>query len=99
MKRDLNTEDIDQSHIAKTYLAWRFFLGTTILICCSIGHITLMPFLDLTMMGCNASFAIVTAMFMSIRCLGERFVWKNDIIALVCISGGCGVIVVNIDTN
>ena len=99
MKADAKSADIDQSHVASTYCTWRFLLGTAILIFCSLGHIALMPFLDLTMMGCNAAFAIVTAMFMSIKCLGEKFVWKNDIIALICISAGCAVIVMNIDTD
>lgn len=99
MKADSKSADVDQAHATKTYCAWRFFLGSTVLICASWGHISLMPFLSLTLMGCNSAFAIMTSMVLSVWWLGERFVPKNDIPALLLISAGCATIVCTANTD
>ena len=51
------------------------------------------------MMGCNAAFAIGCSMLLSFYWLGERFVPKNDITALLLISAGCVTIVCNVSTD
>ena len=65
----------------------------------SFGHVSMMPYLDLTMMGCNAAFAIGCSMVLSAFWLGERFVPLNDITALFFISAGCVTIVCNVSTD
>ena len=99
MKEDAKSADIDQNHVATTYFSWRFFLGTCIITTASFGHIGLLPHLDLTLMGCNAAFAIMSSMFLSIKWLGESFIPKHDITALVLISIGCASIVINVNTD
>ena len=99
MKEDAKSTDIDQNHVATTYFSWRFFLGLCIIITASFGHIGLMPHLDLTLMGCNAAFAIMSSMFLSIKWLGESFIPKHDVTAVVLISLGCASIVINVNTD
>ena len=65
----------------------------------SVIHVIVLPYLDLTLMACNASTAIICNLVLSKKFLGEMFVWKYDCTALVLISAGCTTIVLNAHTS
>ena len=58
-----------------------------------------MPYLDLTLMGCNSSVAIMSSMLLSVYVLGEKFICKHDLTALVLISAGCTAIVLTANSD
>ena len=53
-----------------------------------IGHFIALPFCDLTLIACNSGTAILINAFISKKFLGEKFVPKNDVIAILCVSAG-----------
>lgn len=65
----------------------------------SVIHVIVLPYLDLTLMACNASTAIIMNLILSKKFLGELFIWKYDCTALVLISAGCTTIVLNAHTS
>ena len=58
-----------------------------------------LPYIDLTLMGCNASFGIILCIILSTAFLGEKFFWKYDFTAFVFISAGCTTVVLNAHTE
>ena len=74
-------------------------MGIMCTVAASCIHVIVLPYLDLTLMACNASVAIICNLILSIRFLGEKLVWKYDLTALVLISTGCTTIVLNAHTS
>ena len=66
-------KDKDQS--MRTYCSWRFLLGMSCLIACTVSHIYLLQFLDLTLLAANSANSIVAAIILSTNILGEKFIW------------------------
>ena len=50
-------------------------------------------------MACNASVAIIVNLILSTKCLGEQFVWRYDLPAILLISSGCATIVLNANSD
>ena len=46
-----------------------------------IIHIVALPYADLVLISTNMIWAIVFNTFLSIRYLGEKFIWKYDLVA------------------
>lgn len=62
-------------------------------------HMGILPYIDLTLMACNASTAIVANMILSTKYLDEVFSWKYDFTALVLIVIGSSMIVLSAHTE
>ena len=52
----------------------------------NIGHFVALPFCDLTLIACNSSSAILMNFYISWRYLGEKFVPKYDVTAILLVS-------------
>ena len=89
----------DKHNSMSVYCSWRFLLGLLIMITCLSAHVYLIKYLDLTLIAANSANSIVAAIIFSTWILGEKFIWKYDFTALVCISVGCATIVVNANTT
>ena len=98
---DAANEDDTRDHgqTAKAYCSWRFALGLFLTCIGTTVHVVVLPYIDLTLMGCNASFGIIAAMILSTTFLGEKFLWKYDFTAFVFISAGCTTVVLNAHTE
>lgn len=83
----------------KAYCQTKWVCGALCIVTASIIHVFVLPYLDLTLMACNASTAIIMNLVLSKKFLGEMFVWKYDCTALVLISAGCTTIVLNAHTS
>ena len=59
----------------------------------STGHFVALPFCDLTLIACNASSAIIMNVWISSRFLGEKFVPKYDITAMLMVFFGTLIII------
>ena len=62
-------------------------------------HALVLPFVDLTLLACNACTAIIVNMILSTRLLGEKFIWQYDVTAMVLIAIGSISIVLNANTE
>ena len=89
----------DKHNSMSVYCSWRFLLGLLAMITCLTAHVYLIKYLDLTLIAANSANSIVAAIIFSTWILGEKFIWKYDFTALVCISVGCATIVVNANTT
>ena len=59
----------------------------------SMGHFVALPFCDLTLIACNASSAIIMNVYISWRFLGEKFVPKYDVSAMLMVTFGTLIII------
>ena len=67
--------------------------GIFLVVIGSLGHFLALPFCDLTLIACNSSSAVLMNVFISTRWLGEKFVPKYDVTAMVLVFLGTLVIV------
>ena len=51
-------------------------------------HLVVIPYADLTLLAANASLAIIINMAFSMVLFDEKFVWRYDLPAMICIIGG-----------
>ena len=58
-------------------------------------HIFCLQYMDLTLLAANAVTAIISTLVFSVTILGEMFVCRYDLPALLLISAGCTTIVLN----
>jgi len=65
----------------------------------SVMHVFILPFIDLTLMACNASTGIITSMILSTQFLDEFWTWKYDFTAAFFIILGSTSIVLNAHTE
>ena len=66
------------------------FMSTSVVV-----HLSVLPFLDLTLVAGGACLGILVAMILAILVLGERINWKYDTPGLAFITAGCITIVLN----
>lgn len=86
-------QDVDQS--LKVYGSWRWLVGLFAICISVVIQIYMLKYLDLTLLGANAVTAVVAAVLLSTQILGEKFVFRYDLPALVLIILGCATIVLN----
>lgn len=77
------------------YFTSQWFTGTLCIFIGTVVHIGCLPWLDLTLVACNATLGIVFALILSVTVVKERFIWQYDFFALLCIITGCVTIVLN----
>ena len=58
-------------------------------------HVSVLPFLDMTLIAVNATLGIITSVLLSTCVLKESFIPKYDLTGLSFISAGCVLIVLN----
>ena len=58
-----------------------------------LGHFIALPFADLTLIACNSSSAVLMNVFISAKYLGEKFVPRYDITAMMLVFLGTLVII------
>ena len=68
-------------------------MGLALLLIGGGMQVVALPYADLVLISTNAITAILFNTFLSIRYLGEKFVWKYDVPALTLMSVGALVIV------
>ena len=68
-------------------------MGLALLLIGGGMQVVALPYADLVLISTNAITAILFNTFLSIRYLGEKFVWKYDVPALTLMSLGALVIV------
>ena len=59
----------------------------------SLGHFVVLPWCDLTLIACNSATAILMNVYISWRYLGEKFVPKYDLPAVIFVGIGAFIIV------
>lgn len=64
---------------------WKGIAGILLTVVGVIGHLIALPFCDLTLIACNSSTAIIINVYISWKFLGEQFVPKYDISAMVLV--------------
>ena len=58
-----------------------------------VCHGLILPYVDLTLLSCNAATAIIVNIILSIHILNEKFIPKYDLTAMMLIIGGSMTIV------
>ena len=91
--------DLDKVNASKTYCSVKWVIGfilITMNVCC---HGLVLPFVDLTLLACNAATAIIVNMLLSTYILGEKFIWKYDLTAMLLIASGSIIIATQAHTD
>ena len=70
-------------------------LGGVALTTAMIIHTQCLKYLDLTLVAANSASCIIAAIVLSTQVLGEKFILRYDLPALIFISAGCAVLVLN----
>ena len=96
---DEDSENSDSGQQTKAYCQGKWICGVLCVASASCIHVFVLPYLDLTLMACNASTAMICNLILSKKYLGETFVWKHDCTALILICAGCSTIVLNAHTS
>ena len=96
---DTNQVDLDKVNIKRTYCSPRWIIGCGLVIINVVVHALVLPFVDLTLLACNACTAIIVNMILSTRLLGEKFIWQYDVTAMILIAIGSISIVLNANTE
>ena len=65
----------------------------------SVAQSLVLPYVDLTLISCNAATAILTNMILSTKVLGEQFIWRYDLTAMFFITIGTITIVLQANTK
>jgi len=69
-----------------------------LLLGCTI-HVCVLPFADLTLLTANSATALIVSACLSITCLGEAFIWRYDLTAMILIVTGSALIIVQSSTT
>lgn len=76
------------------FITCGWFLGFVLAGTAGILHAGISPFADIVLLSCNAATAIVVQVIFSVIFLGEKFVCRYDLTALIFIVLGCICIVI-----
>ena len=55
-------------------------------------HVLTLPYCDLVLLSTSSALSIIISNILAIRYLGEKLVWKYDLLSFVLIVAGCGAI-------
>ena len=86
-------EDVENT-ASKAYCTWQFVVGILCMTAGTLIHVSVLPFLDLTLIAVNATLGIIISVILSICVLKEKFIAKYDLTGLLFISAGCTLIVI-----
>lgn len=90
---------MDGVNAGKTYCSGKWALGFVFIITNVVCHALILPYVDLTLLACNAATAIIVNMILSTQILGEEFIWKYDLTAMMLIAVGGIIIACNAHTE
>ena len=90
---------MDKVNASKTYCSWKWALGFFLIVLNVICHSLVLPFVDLTLLACNAATAIIVNMLLATFILREKFIWQYDLTAMVLIATGSIVIATQVHTE
>ncbi len=85
----------DENTASKAYCTWQFILGIMCMTAGTLIHVSVLPFLDLTLIAVNATLGIIISVILSTAVLKEAFIVKYDLAGLLFITAGCTLIVLN----
>ena len=71
------------------YCMKRYIIGFCLLFIGSVWHVVVLPFCDVVLLSTNTATGILMALWLSIKYLGEKPVYKYDIPSAVLIVTGC----------
>ena len=93
-KEGAETADPSQlANIKPVYKRLQWLVGLVLLLVGGGMQVVALPYADLVLISTNAITAILFNTFLSIRYLGEKFIWRYDVPALTLMSLGALVIV------
>ena len=93
-ERDDNAfKEENQVKSRPVFLRWRWIVGLIVMALGGVLQFLALPFADLVLISTNSIAAIIFNTFLSIRYLGEKFIWKYDVPAFSFMGLG-GVIIV-----
>ena len=84
---------MDKVNVGKTYMSAKWGLGFFLIVLNVVCHALILPYIDLTLLSCNAATAIIVNLILSIKILGEKFIPKYDLTAIAFILIGSMTIV------
>ena len=84
---------------SKTYCSCKWAIGFVFITMNVLCHSLVLPFCDLTLLACNAATAIIVNMLLSVHILGEKFIWKYDLTAMIFIASGSIIIATQAHTE
>ena len=87
------TETSDKTIEKSVFCSLKGVFSLFLVIVGSLGHFLALPFCDLTLIACNSSSAVLINVFISWKYLGEKFVPKYDISAMVLVTIGTLIII------
>ena len=79
----------------KAYCSFKFIFGVILVWVSAMIHLSVLPYLDITLTSANSTLGIIIAMVLSLIILKERFIVKYDLPGLLFIIAGCTTIVIN----
>ena len=88
-----NKNKVDNVNSARSYCQAKWIIGLLFTCLTPICQAVALPFVDMSLLACNAATAIIANVILSTKVLGERFVCKYDLTALVLIATGVFMIV------
>jgi hypothetical protein len=93
-ERNAQTGSSTENTIQKNlFCSMKGLCGFFLMIVGVVGNFASLPFLDMTLVACNSSFAIMINIFISSKYLGEKFVAKYDLTAMSLVTMGTLVII------
>ena len=97
--KDIEKEDPELEKRRPIYLRKRWVGGLALLLIGGAMQVVALPYADLVLISTNAITAIIFNTFLSIKYLGEQFIWRYDVPALSLMGLGGLVIVLLASTS
>ena len=98
MNKD-STLELDKTNAGKIYCSIRWLIGFALILLNVAVHSLVLPFVDLTLLSCNAATAIIVNIILAVKVLNEKFIWQYDLSAMILISSGSIIIAFNAHTE
>ena len=77
----------------KVYCTFTWIIGLLCGITGGILNVIMLPFCGLVLLSTTVGISIIFSNFLAMRFLGEKLVWKYDLLAFFLVVGGCTTIV------
>ena len=75
------------------------FRGFGLVLLANTIHVLVLPFADMSLLTTTCSISILSSCFLSIKLLGETFVWKYDLTASLLICAGSVLTIIQMNTS
>ena len=77
----------------KVYCSCLWIIGALCALIGGVLNVLVLPFCDLVLLSTTVGLSIIFSNILAMRFLGEKIVWKYDLIAFLCVAGGCTAII------